>query len=299
AAPSQLPAPTASTLGGVQSFAAVPHQWINTISTGGVPGATQPACGDLSNSSPSCSTDATNAANISSGILPAARLPNPSATTLGGVQSLAKVTHKWIDSISSLGVPAASQPACGDLSDSVASCSTDTTNAANISSGTLPAGRLPTPTAITLGGVKSLSAVTHKFLTQIGTDGSVSQAQPVCGDLSDAVASCSTDTTNAANISSGTLPAGRLPNPAPTTLGGVKSKASVASNFLTQIGTDGSVSAAQPAFSDISGTATASQLPTPTSSTIGGVKSKASVAHQFLNQIGTDGSISSAQPACG
>jgi len=43
---------------------------------------------------------------------------------------------------------------------------------------------LPHPSTSTLGGVKSLSAVSHEFLTQIGTDGSVSQAQPGFSDLS-------------------------------------------------------------------------------------------------------------------
>lgn len=45
----QLPNPTASTLGGIESFAAVSHQWINAISTLGVPSATQPSAADLSN----------------------------------------------------------------------------------------------------------------------------------------------------------------------------------------------------------------------------------------------------------
>lgn len=39
------------------------------------------------------------------------------------------------------------------------------------------------PSAAALGGVKSLAAVSHQFLTQIGTDGSVSQAQPVSADI--------------------------------------------------------------------------------------------------------------------
>jgi hypothetical protein len=43
-----LPKPSASTLGGVESFAAVPHQWLNAISTGGVPAASQPGFSDLS-----------------------------------------------------------------------------------------------------------------------------------------------------------------------------------------------------------------------------------------------------------
>jgi hypothetical protein len=41
-AASQLPNPTASTLGGIESYAAVSNQWINAISTSGVPSSTQP-----------------------------------------------------------------------------------------------------------------------------------------------------------------------------------------------------------------------------------------------------------------
>src|SRR5207237_8615009 len=51
-------------------------------------------------------------------------LPNPSSSTLGGIESLALVSHKFISSISTSGVPAATQPACGDLSDAATSCST-------------------------------------------------------------------------------------------------------------------------------------------------------------------------------
>jgi hypothetical protein len=44
-------------------------------------------------------------------------LPNPSATTLGGVESVAALTHNWVSSIDTSGVPHQSQPATSDLSD--------------------------------------------------------------------------------------------------------------------------------------------------------------------------------------
>lgn len=45
---SDLPNPSSSTLGGIQSYAAVSNQWINAISTSGVPSSTQPAFTDIS-----------------------------------------------------------------------------------------------------------------------------------------------------------------------------------------------------------------------------------------------------------
>lgn len=54
-------------------------------------------------------------------VLVGADLPNPSASSLGGTQSIAPVAHKFLTSISAFGVPAAAQPATTDLSDVVGS----------------------------------------------------------------------------------------------------------------------------------------------------------------------------------
>jgi hypothetical protein len=53
--------------------------------------------------------------------VPASALPNPTASTLGGVQSAAAVTHNWINSISTSGVPVLSQPAFTDVSGAITS----------------------------------------------------------------------------------------------------------------------------------------------------------------------------------
>lgn len=48
ASAAQLPNPSASTLGGIESIASASHKWINSISTSGVPSLTQPDLSDLS-----------------------------------------------------------------------------------------------------------------------------------------------------------------------------------------------------------------------------------------------------------
>lgn len=56
-----------------------------------------------------------NAADIT-GTIPSGSLPPPTASTLGGVESIAAVSHQWINSISTSGVPSLSQPAFSDIS---------------------------------------------------------------------------------------------------------------------------------------------------------------------------------------
>jgi hypothetical protein len=106
------------------------------------PGALPALSGDCSNSgnaltctktngssfAPSATTDATNAGNISAGVLGSAR---------GGAGSIS-------GALKANGSGTVSGAACGDLSNAAASCSTDATNAANIASGTMANARLPT-----------------------------------------------------------------------------------------------------------------------------------------------------------
>lgn len=77
---------------------------------------------------------------------------------------------------------------------------------------------------------------------------------------------------SASDLSTGTLPAARLPTPAASTLGGIKSSTAAAHKFATGVDTTGAVVYTQPAFADVSGTIAATQLPAATASALGGVE---------------------------
>jgi hypothetical protein len=89
--------------------------------------------------------------------------------------------------------------ACSELTDGATSCSTDATNAANYSQGTLATARLGTGTA---------DAST--ILRGNNTWGQAGIGSLSCQNLTNGATSCSTDATNAANISSGTVGTARL-----------------------------------------------------------------------------------------
>jgi hypothetical protein len=77
-------------------------------------------------------------------------LPNPSASTLGGIESIIATAHQWIDSIPTSGAPHQSQPACGDLSDATTPCN-----------GSATAVRTYTEQGMTLLNVVTVSAAAN------------------------------------------------------------------------------------------------------------------------------------------
>jgi hypothetical protein len=99
----------------------------SSITTGTLPAAQLPSSG-VSASSITTGTLAAaqlpstgvSASSITTGTLPAARLPAPTSSTLGGIQSVAAVAHQWVNSVSTAGVPALSQPAFTDISGTAA-----------------------------------------------------------------------------------------------------------------------------------------------------------------------------------
>jgi hypothetical protein len=112
-----------------------------------------------------------SAADLTTGTLPAARLPNPSASTLGGVQSLASSASKWLDSISTSGVPHASQPAFSDISGSWAcsqapALSGDISTAAGSCTTTIGAGKV---TNAMLAGSIAASKLVGTDIATVGT----------------------------------------------------------------------------------------------------------------------------------
>lgn len=93
-------------------------------------------------------------------LLVGADLPNPSATTLGGVQSLAAVGSRWINTISTSGVPSSTQPAFTDISGTALVTQGGTGLTAGTSGGipyfsgatTIASSALLTASALVLGG---------------------------------------------------------------------------------------------------------------------------------------------------
>lgn len=80
-----------------------------------------------------------------------ADLPNPSSTTLGGIQSVAAQTSKWINSISTSGGPSLTQPAFSDISGIIATGQVAGSYAGITGVGTLTAGATGSGFTVAIG----------------------------------------------------------------------------------------------------------------------------------------------------
>lgn len=156
---------------------------------------------------------------LTSGTLADARLPAQSSLTASAYNgntntSIAIVTDAKgrVKSVSNTPIQITTAQITG-YPTFASSATTDTTNASNISSGTLNAARLATSgvTATTYGTASSVSQVTVDDKGRITGASNVAIAI-ASGSVSGLAASATTDTTNASNISTGTLPDARLSN---------------------------------------------------------------------------------------
>jgi hypothetical protein len=121
-----------------QPSAAGSHQFATGLSAAGVVSYAQPAAADISGLAASATTDATNAANITSGRIGLARGgTNADLSTSGG-------PHQVLQQSAPGTAVTIAQLAAADISGLAASATTDTTNASNINSGTVAFARIPT-----------------------------------------------------------------------------------------------------------------------------------------------------------
>ena len=119
------------------------------------------------------------------GTIAAGWLPNPSASTLGGVESIAAQSSKWINTISTSGVPSLTQPLFSDISGSVAAGQMPALTGDITSS----AGTVATTLATVNGGPGTCGDSTH--VCQVVTNGkglvtsqtAVSISQPGTGTV--------------------------------------------------------------------------------------------------------------------
>jgi hypothetical protein len=222
------------------------------------------ASGAVSGLAASATTDTTNATNISSGTLAATRLATSgvSAGTYASASIIPVITVDAagrVTAVTNTSVAIAS----GAVSGLAASATTDTTNASNIGSGTLAAARLATSGVV--AGVYASAAIVPVITVDAAgrvtavTNTAIAIAS---GAVSGLAASATTDTTNASNIGSGTLPSARLSGSYTGITGvGTLSAGSIPTSLITGLATSATTDTTN-ASNITSGTLAEARLPT-------------------------------------
>ena len=174
----------------------------------------------------SATTDTTNADNISSGTLAAARVATLNQNTTGTSGGLTGTPSITVNQVT-----AASLDISGDVdvdgtleADAItvdgtalaASATTDTTNASNISSGTLAAARVATLNQNTTGSAATLT--TARNIAGVAFDGSADISLNN-NAITNGAGYIDGSALNAANLSSGTIPDARFPATLPAVSG--------------------------------------------------------------------------------
>jgi hypothetical protein len=123
-----------------QDTPSIAHEWISAYNAiTGVFSQSQPSFSDIS------------------GIALPSQLPNPTTSTLGGVEAVNAVAHEWVNSISAAGVPQLSQPSYGDISGAPLPYLSG--NTASLGGSPMTVGQTITATATVTGSTTSMVAV--------------------------------------------------------------------------------------------------------------------------------------------
>ncbi len=241
-----LPNPGASSLGGIESYVAVSHQWINAISTSGVPSSTQPAFTDVSGQAtlaqlPSIGTLTVLANTTGGSAVPAADSVQRDPGRLRGLDAGRHSLSRRLDLVG---------PGTGSSGNVLTSG-----GAAANPSWTSPSGS-GTVTSVTFTGDGTvLSSTPSSAVTGSGTLDATLATQSAHAVLAGPTSG------GAVAPTFRSLVGADLPNPGASSLGGIESYVAVSHQWINAISTSGVPSSTQPAFTDVSGQATLAQLP--------------------------------------